>query len=211
MDTIKENPVQKQKFQAAANKLLNHCFLVKRKEDNRKNYIFVQQYRELFNEYFDLLGYGVDINESNGVIALVNTSGTGRLRLNKVQSIFLLILRLLYIEKRKELSLNDDVVVLMDEIHQKYNMLQIDAKKHLDKTMLRGFITLFRRYHIVDKIDTDVTLSDTRLRIYPSVLLAVPNDGLNTVYDSVIERLNSYVSGGEQDHDEEADEEADED
>ena len=148
----------------------------------------------------------MEINETNGVIALVNTIGIGRHRLKKVESIFLLILRLLYIEKRKELSMNDDVVVLMDEIHQKYNMLQIDAKKHLDKSMLRSFITLFRRYNIVDKIDTDVTLSDTRLRIYPSVLLAVPNDQLSSVYDSVIERLNSYVSGGEPDDEEEADE-----
>ena len=205
MDEIRDNPVQKQKFQAAANKLLNHCFLVKKKEENRKDYLFVQQHRELFNEYFDLLGYQVVINESNGVIALVNTSGIGRFRLKKVESIFLLILRLLYIEKRKELSLNDDVVVLMDEIHQKYHMLQIDAKKQLDKTMLRSFITLFRRYNIVDKIDTDVTLSDARLRIYPSVLLAVPNEQLSMVYDSVMERLNSYVSGGEPDDDEEAD------
>ena len=205
MDEIRDNPVQKQKFQAAANKLLNHCFLVKRKEENRKDYIFVQQHRELFNEYFDLLGYQVVINESNGVIALVNTSGIGRFSLKKVESIFLLILRLLYIEKRKELSLNDDVVVLMEEIHQKYHMLQIDAKKNLDKSMLRGFVTLFRRYNIVDKIDTDVTLSDARLRIYPSVLLAVPNEQLNTVYDSVLERLNSYATGGEPDDDEETD------
>ena len=73
------------------------------------------------------------------------------------------------------------------------------------KSGKRGFISLFRRYNIVDKIDTDVTLSDARLRIYPSVLLAVPNEQLNTVYDSVLERLNSYATGGEPNNDEETD------
>lgn len=52
---------------------------------------------------------------------LVNQFGTGRLALGKYESILLLILRLLYVEKRKELAtFSEEVTVLMEEIREKY-------------------------------------------------------------------------------------------
>lgn len=203
MEILKESLIQKEKFKTAANKLLNNCFIVKKKEDTRNDYIFIIQNKDLFNEYFDLLGYRLELNEMQGVVALTSQLGTGRLRLKKIESILLLILRLLYIEKRKELSLNEDVVVLTDEIHQKYNMLKLEAKANLDKTTLRDTVRLFRRYNIVSNIDSDVTLSDARIRIYPSVLFAVPNDNLSILYEAINEKLKKYMKGGEQSDDEE--------
>ncbi len=203
MEIFKESLVQKEKFRTAANKLLNNCFIIKKKEDTRNDYIFIVQNKDLFTEYFDLLGYKVDINDIQGVVALTSVSGVGRLRLKKIESVILLILRLLYIEKRKELSLNEDAVVLSEEIHQKYNMLKIDAKSNLDKTLLRDAIRLFKKYNIVASLDTDVTMSDARIKIFPSVLFAVPNDNLTTMYESINEKLNRYMNGGEQNDDEE--------
>lgn len=203
MEILKESLIQKEKFKTAANKLLNNCFIIKKKEDTRNDYIFIIQNKDLFNEYFDLLGYRLEINDMQGVVALTSQQGTGRIRLKKIESILLLILRLLYIEKRKELSLNEEVVVLTDEIHQKYNMLKLEAKANLDKTTLRDTVRLFRRYNIVSNIDSDVTLSDARIRIYPSVLFAVPNDNLSSLYEAINEKLNKYMKGGEQSDDEE--------
>jgi hypothetical protein len=202
MEVFKESQVQKEKFRNAANKLLNSCFIIKKKEDTRNDFIFIIQNKPLFDEYFDLLGYKIEINENQGVVALTNMNGTGRLRLKKIESIILLILRLLYIEKRKELSLTEDVVVLTDEIHQKYCMLKIEAKLNLDKTMLRDNIRLFKKYNIVANIDRDVTMSDARIKIYPSVLFAIPNDNLTSLYDAINDKLNQYVSGGESSDDE---------
>jgi hypothetical protein len=159
----------------------------------------------MFGVYFGLLGYQVEINEGHGVIALVNVNGTGRLRLKKIESILLLVLRLLYLEKRKELSLVDDVIVLTDEIQQKYSMLKIGPKAKLDKTTLRDVIRLFRRYNLITPLDRDVTLSDARIKIYPSILFAVPNDNLNSMYEKVTEKLNQYATGGESGDDEDAD------
>ena len=42
----KESVAQKEKFRIAANKLLNQCFLLKKKEDTKKDYIFVKQNKE---------------------------------------------------------------------------------------------------------------------------------------------------------------------
>ncbi len=203
MEILKESVIQKDKFKLAANKLLNNCFIIKKKDDTRNDYIFIIQNKDLFNEYFDLLGYRLEINEMQGVVALTSQQGTGRLRLKKIESILLLILRLLYIEKRRELSLNEEVVVLTEEIHQKYTMLKLEAKANLDKTTLRDTLRLFKRYNIVSNLDSDITMSEARIRIYPSVLFAVPNDNLSSLYEGIMEKLNKYMKGGEPSDDEE--------
>jgi hypothetical protein len=198
-----ESTVQKEKFRRAANMLLNSCFVLKKKDETRNEYIFITQNKEDFTEYFDLLGYKLEINELHGVVALVSSTGTGRIRLKKAESIFLLILRLLYVEKRKELSLNEEIVVLAEDIHEKYNMLKIDAKLTLDKTLIRENIRLFKRYNIVSNIDSDVTMPEARIKIYPSVLFAVPNENLNAMADAIRDKLSKYVNGGESNDDEE--------
>lgn len=205
MDIFTQSAVQQEKFRTAANKLLNTCFIVKKREENRNDYVFILQHRDMFREYFDLLGYQIEINETQGVIALVNYCGSGRLRLKKMESILLLIIRLLYIEKRKELSLVEDVIVLTDEIQQKFNMLQINAKNNLDKTTLRDTIRLFRRFNLLAPIDREVTASDARIKIYPSILFAIPNDNLNSLYEIANDRLSQYANGGDSIDDENAD------
>lgn len=205
MKIFEDSLVQKEKFRIAANKLLNHCFILKKREDTRKEYIFILQNKSSFQEYFDLLGYELDINETQGVIALSNLYGTGRLRLKKIESILLLILRLLYVEKKKELSLSDDIVVTTDEVNEKYNMLKIQSKLTLDKTTLRESMRIFKKYNIISTIDRDVAMSDARIIIYPSVLFAVPNDNLNDAYTHANEMLDQYIRGGEASDDENTD------
>lgn len=207
MKILKEGSVQKDKFKIAANKLLNNCFILKKKDDTRNDYIFIVQNKELFIEYFELLGYTIEINEMYGVVALSNMYGTGRLRLKKIESVVLLILRLLYLEKRKELSLNEDVVILADDIHQKYDMLKIESKLNIDKTMLRDAVRLFKRYNLIYNIDADVTKSNARIRIYPSILFAVTNENVTQMYEAINDKLDKYINGGDSDNYEEANDE----
>ncbi|MBR4777019.1 MAG: DUF4194 domain-containing protein [Lachnospiraceae bacterium] len=194
-ETIYQSVAMKEKFRVAANKMLNQCFLLKRRDDTKKDYSFVRENREMFSAYFDLLGYELKINEDQGVIGLVNQFGTGRIELSKYDSILLLILRLLYIEKRKELSTSsEDVTVLMEEIREKYAMLKIKAKPILDKGMERGMVRLFRRYNIIQNIDTDVSQADARIVIYPSVIMAVPVDNINEYYEMTERKLEEYAA-----------------
>lgn len=195
-EIFEESVAQKERFRIAANKLLNQCFLLKKKEDTKKEYIFVRQNRELFVPYFELLGYELKINEDQGVIALVNQFGTGRLSLGKYESIFLLILRLLYVEKRKELAtFSEEVTVLMEEIREKYALLKVKTKPMLDKGMERQMISLFRRYNLVQNLDSDVNQADARIIIYPSVIMAVPVENINEYFEMTEQKLRDYAGG----------------
>lgn len=195
-EILEESVAQKEKFRIAANKLLNQCFLLKKREDTRKEYIFVRQNRELFVPYFDLLGYDLKINEDQGVIGIVNQFGTGRLALGKYESIFLLILRLLYVEKRKELAtFSEEVTVLMEEIREKYAMLKVKSKSMLDKGMERSMVSLFRRYNLIQNLDSDVNQPDARIVIYPSIIMAVPVENINEYFEMTERKLAEYAGG----------------
>lgn len=198
-DIEKESVAQKEKFRIAANKLLNQCFLLKKKEDTKKDYIFVKQNKEFFIPYFELLGYDIKINEDQGVIALVNQFGTGRLNLSKYESILLLILRLLYMEKRKELTtFSEEVTVLMEEVREKYALLKIKAKPMMDKGMEKNMVSLFRRYNLISNLDSDVNQSDARIIIYPSIIMAVTVEDVNEYYKMTERKLNDYAKSKEE-------------
>lgn len=203
--------VSREKFRSAANKLLGECFLLKKHKDTVSDYNYILNNKDAFLEYFDILGYELIIEEQNGVIGLNNPAGTGRIHLKKIESVLLLILRLLYIEKRKQLSQIEDVIIIVDEIYDKYNMLKMNAK--LDKMTMRNALGMFQRYRLIGKLDSDMSNPDTRIIIYPSILFAVTVSSLDDMYNSAKDKLEKYSVGGDSfgTNDSTDDEETDED
>lgn len=187
--------VTKERFKPVANKLLNQCYLLKKKDDTRMDYLYVLQNKAIFADFFDILGYTLKIDETQGVIGLSSDEKSSCIKLKKYHSICLLILRLLYSEARNELSLSDDVIVRVEQIHEKYGLLQIRQKSMMDKATLNETLTLLKKYNIIDKLDNDVSNPDTRIKIYPSILFAVQNENIDAVYKSTMDKLNKYAGG----------------
>ena len=206
LELIGSSSSQKEKFSKVANNLLNHCFILKKKEDTRLDYIYIKDNKEQFCLVFDLLGYDLRIDEDIGLISIFNRNGTGRLQFTKFESIMFLILRLLYLEKRNDLSTSgDNVTVTIQEIRDKYNVLKIKNKQKLDKNSEKLIIALFKRYNLIRNLTSDITQAETRIEIYPSIMIAIPNEGITHLYENVKERLTEYEEG---DDDADTDEEA---
>lgn len=194
----------RERFRGAANKLLNVGFLLRKDKDTSNDYHFIVNNKRAFADFFDLLGYELRLSEETGVVSVANPSGTGRIHLKKVESILLLILRLLYIEKRKEILLTEDVIIVVDEIYDKYAMLKLSQR--LDKTTMRNSLALFKRYNLIVNLDSDMSDNETRIKIQPSVLFAVTSESLDETYRRAKEKLAKYAGAG---NEEEIDEETD--
>jgi hypothetical protein len=192
---LKFENVTKERFKPVANKLLNQCYLLKKKDDTRMDYLYVIQNKAVFANFFDILGYTLKIDEAQGVIGLCTNEKSSCIKLKKYHSICLLILRLLYAEARNELSLSDDVIVRVEQIHEKYGLLQIRQKPMIDKATLNETLTLLKKYNIIERLDNDVSNPDTRIKIYPSILFAVPNENISAVYKNTSDKLNKYAGG----------------
>lgn len=189
--------VSKEKYRQVMNRLLNECFILKRPKETASEYRFIKENAEVFEGILDLLGYELIIRDDQGVITINNPAGTGRVHLSKLESILLLILRLLYIEKMKELSQVQEVIVTVEDIYEKYNMLKLPrARRDLMTNALRSF----KRVNIIQNLDRlDKGDMAARIQIYPSVLLAVTANSLEEVYKAAQDKLLEYVTGGDSD------------
>ena len=135
---------EKEDFRRISNRLLSTCFLCRANETSKSDYYFVLKYKNEFKTYLDVLGYRLEVNEELGVIQLVNAYNYNRMNLKLYESIILLILRILYDEKKRELSISDEVIVNLGDIQDKYLSLQI-RDKMIDKTTMRNALSVFRR------------------------------------------------------------------
>lgn len=106
----------------------------------------------------------------------------------------------MYLEKRKEISGgSDDVIVLIEEIREKYQMLKVKNKLVLDKTLEKNIFSLFKKYHLIKNLDSDLNDIETRIIIYPSILLTLNTDDLVSYHEEIQNKLNAYAKEGEGD------------
>lgn len=92
------NP-QQAMFRDVANKLLAYNFLARDKKDNKEAYYFLMSYKDIFDEFFKILGLEITLNQQQGSVMLQGFSQGQTLRLKRDETLVLLILRLLYHEK----------------------------------------------------------------------------------------------------------------
>lgn len=182
----------KDEFARVCNRLLSNCFICKNNEATRKDYYFVTKYRKEFQEYLSVLGYRLEINEEYGVIQVTNPMNYNRYNMKLMESIIILILRILYDEKKRELSVSDEVIINMGDIHEKFMNLKI-RDKIIDKTTMRNAISTMRRFQLIEVLDKNLSNEDSRIIIYDSILMAVRVEDIKLAYD----KIDKYRKGNE--------------
>lgn len=180
----------REQFRRICGRLLSSCFICKRNENTKADYYFVMRLRETFEEYLGVLGLSLEISEQYGVIQLVSREGMGHASLKLADSIILLILRILYDEKKRELSLTD-VVVNVGDIQEKYLSMKV-RDKQIDKTTMNNALRTLKRYNLVNLLDRDMSQEDGRVLIYDSILMAVRVEDIQRVS----ELIDKYRKGG---------------
>ncbi|HIT72266.1 MAG TPA: DUF4194 domain-containing protein [Candidatus Fimicola cottocaccae] len=179
-----------------ANYLLNNCFILGSIDATREKYYYIINNEDEFRQLFKPIGYTLIIHRTLRVIQLINNYGIGRLILKKYESIILLIFRLLYVEKRESLSVNDDnVIVTVENIKNEYEKLNLPKK--FDKTLLEDSIRNIKRYNIVQPLDK-LLETDAKIQIYPSIMLAMSDTDISNAYEITSEYLQQYINTDEE-------------
>ena len=196
-----EGMIQKDQdeFRKIMNRLMSTGFILRRKEQTKSDYYFILRHRSVFERYLDVLSYQIDINEEYGVIQLLNRENYNHLQLTMHESIILLILRILFDEKKRELSLTD-VVVNMGDIQEKYLSMQIRSEQ-IGKTVMGNALKKFRRYSLVELLDGNNIREESRVLIYDSIMMAVRVDDIKRVSE-LLERYrkDGKITEGEDDN-----------
>jgi len=183
----------KEEFIRVNNQLLNKTFILRDKYDSReknliinKDYRFVERNFSLISDYLFLAGWHLQMDSYLGVIAAYNRFGTNRFHLDKNTTYFLYVLRLIYEEEREKINLAKHVTTTVGEMVEKMFHLGLADKKPAD-TALRDGLNVLKRFQILDKLEGDWANPETRLVIYPSILLLVSNEKISGIFSTLIE------------------------
>lgn len=173
---------QKNMFTKTCLKLLATGFIARDKHDNKEMYYFLISYKKYFDEYFGIIEYEIILDRENGAVQLLHQNSQNNLRLNKEQTVILLILRILYHQHLADTSINDNVVFSVNELHTYYDSLEL--KKKINKTDLVKILRLYKKYNLIEPLG-DITKSNSKIIIFPTILFAINTTSINDVYDLV--------------------------
>ena len=164
-------------LEETANYLLNHCFVLGGVEEQRAKYLYVQYHLPEVRAVFAPLGYAVTLYPAPlQAAALVNEHEGSQARLLKYESILLLVLRLLYLQKRESLSASaDQVLVTVEEVQAE--LQKMNLPRRLDQPTLEKLLRTLRRYNLARPVGRLSGL-DSRIEVFPTVLLALPDPDL---------------------------------
>lgn len=125
-------------LEETANYLLNHCFVLGCVEEQRAKYLYIQDHLNEVRAVFKPLGYAVLLYPAPmQAAALVNEHEGSQARLLKYESILLLVLRLLYLQKRESLAASaDEVLVTVEEVQAELQKMNLPRK--LDQQTLEN-------------------------------------------------------------------------
>ena len=191
MDELKSlNDRDRESFSRLVNLLLARTFLVRERVDLRdkslvidRDFRFLERYHSLLCGYLAVAGWDLNLDVHLGVAALSNRFGSNRYRLNKFETYFLLVLRLIYAEAAEKLTLRRDVTCSVRDLLEKLSMFNLLEKKLSDKSLSEGLSTL-REFNLIDRVEGEWSEPETQLVIYPSVLLAVNEEQIRQLYEA---------------------------
>ncbi len=187
---------EKQQFSETLNLLLAKTYLVYEREEDRRHYRFVEKNLELFTRYLEMARWSLYLQKQYMVIQLYNMDERNRYSFNLQETIFLLILRLLYDEKRRDLRLTQQVLASGWEIQEKYLALQIKSRLP-SKEVTRRILKRFSSFALLDLKKGHWRDPEAVYQLYPTLLLVINPGDLDALTDWLREQAEPEKTGSE--------------
>ncbi|PQP79865.1 hypothetical protein C6B37_00660 [Candidatus Phytoplasma phoenicium] len=169
---------QEQKlFSKIVNKLLQVNYLTLQKTSDANDYRFVLLYKVLFSAFFQLIDFTLEIRRHDEVLFIRNIYNWNKLKLKKEESLILLIIRILFQQKKENLPSNARVEIYLQNIYKELYNIGFAQVTKLTKEKMKKTLILFRQYNIIDFPESlnDLT-DDLVIKIYPSILYLIDID-----------------------------------
>lgn len=176
-------------FSLVVNKLINVNYLTAYKEEDKSDYYFIYNNLECITNYFTLGGMTLNFYQDHKTFVL-KSPFISKLSLNRTSSLILLLIRLLYIQKLKDISLTKLVIISMSDIQEKYEHFAIGKSERLNKKELDDALRIFKRNNILTYVGNNFQDDDFAITVFPTIQFAVSMDDVN----SLAQRINLYLN-----------------
>jgi hypothetical protein len=188
---------EKSIFSRIVNKLFQVNYITKKKPGDTNDYRFILAYKEIFEAFFVLSDFELNIKREDEVVYIANENLYNHMRLRKTESVLLLVIRIIYQRKKDLITLDENVEIFLNEIHAELTRIGYLDHKRITKDKLKPALSFLRNYNIIDYIDKGLR-DDARIKIYPTILYVTNLDSIK----EVVQKLESYMEGGSEDNEE---------
>ena len=185
------NQTEKENFARIFNILLGKTYINNKVYDDKvektsfnRDYRFIESNIVLFSNVAEMIGFKLNLDSDIEVISLTNSYEYNKKTFNKNTTNFLVLLRLMYDEEREKLKLTREVVVKVSDITNKYLEVGISNKRPTLEDINSALSELIR-FNIIEKLDTNLKNPETRIMIYPSILIAVSNEKVRKIIEYI--------------------------
>lgn len=203
---------EQEQFSRAVNRLLSNTFLLVEEYDPgegitriNREYLFVERNFELFQEYLEMGGFHLERDTAYGVIYLSSSIDSSRVHFDKLTTVMVYTLRLIYEEERARLTLTKEVIITISDLVSKMLILGAVKKKPANFQLNQALRTL-HRFRILQRLDGSFESPQTRLLILPTILFVVSNEQISNMAKLVEEKESGIEYDPEPDEEDEYEE-----
>ena len=197
------NNAEKELFKKLVNLILAKSFFIRDYFDEKESrmrihgdYKFMERHWELFTGYLSFGGWTLHKDNTYGVIHLISQYEYNRFQFNKFTTMILLTLRLIFEEKREEVSLRNEVVIQNHELVQKMTVLGVVEKKPAFKDLTEALKTL-AGFNILGKLSGKWDSPEATLMILPSILFILANERISQLNELLVTGAEEETIGEE--------------
>ncbi|CCV64189.1 conserved hypothetical protein [Alteracholeplasma palmae J233] len=183
---------EKSTFSRVVNKMFQVNYITRKKIGDANDYRFILAYKDIFEAFFAISDFELTIERHDEVVFIKNESIYNHLRLKKEESLMLLVIRVLFQRKRDLVTLDENVEIYLEEIHEELRRIGYLDDKRITKDKLKPALMLLRNYNIIDYIERGLK-DDSRIKIYPTILYVT---NIHNIKEA-IERIDQYMEGSE--------------
>lgn len=181
---------KREQFSRLVNKLLKDNFIYVSIDSDKQDYYQILNFRNAIEAYLSIIDYNLIHDDNNKVFYIETLIDRNKIKLKKIDTVVLLVLRLMYYKGQHEVTLDShgaNVTIKVIDLIDTINNTTIFSDESY-KTDLLNSLKLLKRYKIVGFNFTSITL-DALITIYPTILQVVKNDNIKSLND----KLESYV------------------
>jgi len=164
-----------ERFKLAIRTLTSKTFIIRGIDKERELYNFAIRNIDLFDAWFSCMDASLTRDENLGVIAF-RGSGNTRLFFSRDEICAVLVLRLLYEDKKLEVTLTTFPVITVVDFQQKYNALTGDEIK---KTALINILRRLSSCKLISVDAQDYSDPEGQIKLYPSIPLSIGREALD--------------------------------
>ncbi|MDR1587898.1 MAG: DUF4194 domain-containing protein [Treponema sp.] len=164
-----------ERFKLAVHILTSKTFIIRGIDREREIYDFTIRNIRLFEAWFSCMDASLVRDESLGLVAF-RGSGKTRLHFTREEICAVLALRLLYEDKKLEVSLAAFPAVTVTDFQQKYNAI---TGGEIRKTALGNVLRRLSSCKLVGIDTQDLSDPEGIIRLYPSIPLSIDRAALD--------------------------------